>query len=58
MEAQVTWVYERSKTCETKNNRANEVNLGCCWSEFISVVALRGRQERRESSAGTTEKDL
>ena len=58
METQVNRVYERSKTCETKDKRANEVNLGCCWSKFISVVALRGRQERRETSAGTIEKDL
>ena len=28
METQVNWVYERSKTCETKDKRANEVNLG------------------------------
>ena len=49
MEAQMNWVYERSKTCETKDKRANEVNLGCCWSKFISLVALKGADERKES---------
>ena len=44
------WVCERPKVCETKEKRTNEVNLRwCCWSTFISLVALRGRQERRDS---------
>ena len=50
MEAQMNWVYERSKTCETKDKRVNEVNLGCCWSKFISVVALKGQTEERRVS--------
>ena len=50
MEAQMNWVYARSKTCETKDKRANEVKLGCCWSKFISVVALEGQTEERRVS--------
>ena len=50
------WVCERSKVCETNEQRTNEVNLGCCWSTLISLVALRGRQERRDSKTSMQRK--
>ena len=48
MEAQVNWVYERSKTCETKDKRASEVNLGFSRSKIDGSTSDLGLREIKD----------